>query len=444
MSGVAQQFWLVAGLGLTGRSAVRYMLEQGAQLRAADNRADLALADTWQDGIDLHLGPFSVDLLLGVDAVLASPGLPFDDPLFVEARSRGIPVISDIELFARAWDKPVIGVTGSNGKSTVVTLLQVLLEAAGKRVAVGGNIGTPALELLSQEADLAVLELSSFQLELTESLRCDAACVLNVSADHIDRHGTLEHYTALKSRIYQGARCAVVNLDDPAVAAMPTSDIRRTFSARVAADWEIRSQSGRTALLHQQATWITAAELRLVGDHNLSNVAAALALLESVGVEPDDGRVREALTQFPGLPHRCQWVAEQNGVTWINDSKGTNVGATLAALNGVTPPIVLLAGGLAKDGDFQPWAEPLASRGRAAILYGHDAGRIRAHLEGSLPIHVEADLAASVQRARSIASNGDTVLLSPGCASQDQFRDYIERGERFVELVGGGGDACSA
>ena len=225
---------------------------------------------------------------------------------------------------------------------------------------------------------------------------------------------------------------------------MPTSDIRRTFSARVAADWEIRSQSGRTALLHQQATWITASELRLVGDHNLSNVAAALALLESVGVEPDDGRVREALTQFPGLPHRCQWVAEQNGVTWINDSKGTNVGATLAALNGVTPPIVLLAGGLAKDGDFQPWAEPLASRGRAAILYGHDAGRIRAHLEGSLPIHVEADLAASVQRARSIASNGDTVLLSPGCASQDQFRDYIERGERFVELVGGGGDACSA
>lgn len=442
MSGYDQQHWLVAGLGVTGRSAVRYLLAEGARVRAADTRAGLSPDETWRDAVELRAGAFDNSLLDGIDAVLASPGLPFDDPLFVEARKRGLPVVGDIELFARAWAAPVIGVTGSNGKSTVVTLLAALLEAAGQRVAVGGNIGTPALELLAQPADIAVLELSSFQLELTESLRCDAACVLNVSPDHIDRHGTLEHYAALKARIYRGARRAVVNLDDPAVLSMPTPAVRRSFSARSAADWEIRQQAGQWMLFRQQAPWISANELRLVGVHNLSNVAAALALLESVGVEPDS--VREALIGFRGLPHRCQWVGECDGVTWINDSKGTNVGATLAALQGVKPPIVLLAGGLAKGGDFRPWSEPLAERGRAAILFGRDAGLIRAQLDGSLPIHVEPDLAASVQRARSIAQQGDTVLLSPGCASQDQFRDYVERGDRFIALVGAGGDACPA
>ncbi|MEC9407148.1 MAG: UDP-N-acetylmuramoyl-L-alanine--D-glutamate ligase [Pseudomonadota bacterium] len=441
MNSFKGQRWLVAGLGLTGQSAVRYLLAQGAELRAADSRAGLSLDAPWRDQVELCLGAFDADRLLeGVDAVMASPGLASDTPLFTAARRRGLPVVGDIELFARACKLPVIGVTGSNGKSTVVTLLARLLEAAGRRVALGGNIGTPALDLLAQDADVVVLELSSFQLEMTESLACEAACVLNLSADHMDRHGTMAHYAAVKARIYAGARCAIVNLDDPYVAAMATSDIRRGFSARQAADWSIRSQDGVATLLRQQTPFVTAAELRLVGVHNLANVAAALALLESVGVDPES--VRPALLSFEGLPHRCQWVAEQAGVTWVNDSKGTNVGATLAALGGVQPPIVLLAGGLAKGGDFRPWAQPLAESGRAAVLYGRDAGLIRDHLDGALPIHLEPDLAASVLRARGLAQAGDTVLLSPGCASQDQFRDYVERGERFVQLVQAGEVAC--
>ncbi len=443
MIDVGRQHWLVVGLGVTGQSAVRYLLAEGARVRAADSRVDQVVHAPWQAQVDLRLGAFDVDALLdGVDAVLASPGLPYDEPLFEAARQRGLPVVGDIELFARACRHPIIGVTGSNGKSTVVTLLARLLEAAGRRVALGGNIGTPALDLLAQPADVVVLELSSFQLELTETLACEAACVLNLSADHMDRHGSMAHYAAVKAKIYRNARCAVVNLDDPHVVAMPTGDVRRSFSVSQAADWAIRQVDGVSTLFHQQRPWLSAAELRLVGAHNLANVAAALALLESIGVDPES--VRPALLAFEGLPHRCQWVAEQAGVTWINDSKGTNVGATLAALGGVQAPIVLLAGGLAKGGDFRPWGAPLAAVGRAAVLYGEDAGLIRNHLDGVLPIHVEPDLAASVQRARVLAQPGDTVLLSPGCASQDQFRDYIERGEAFIRLVKDGEVACPA
>ena len=427
---------LIVGLGLTGWSAVRYLHGRGARLSVCDSRAEppyaRQLAEQFPD-IPLHAGALAPESLDGCDALIVSPGLDLQLPLFVEARRRQLPLLGDIEVFARDNRCPALAVTGSNGKSTVVTLLGEMAAAAGRRVLVGGNIGTPALDLLGQPADLIVLELSSFQLELTESLQCLAACVLNLSADHIDRHGDLETYAEAKARIYRHADCAVINADDALTARGLQSRQRVVeFGAAPRADFRLQDD----VLQVRAKQWLRADELKLLGRHNHLNVLAALALGEAARLPA--AAMCAAARDFAGLPHRCEWVAEHHGVRWINDSKGTNAGATLAALDGLPPKVVLLAGGQAKGGDFRPWVAPLAVKGRAVYLIGEDAGLIAGHLAelaDHMPLQNVGDLATAVCRANAVAQAGDSVLLSPGCASFDQFSGYEQRGERFRVLV---------
>lgn len=427
---------LVVGLGLTGWSVVRFLVAHGAQVSVCDSRGEppyaLALAERYPS-VPLYTGDLDAVSLEGVDELVVSPGLDLNLPLFKRARNAGLPLIGDIEIFARHNQVPVLAVTGSNGKSTVVTLLGEMAAQAGIQVQVGGNIGTPALDLLERPADLIVLEMSSFQLELTHNLQCVAACVLNLSADHIDRHGSLQAYGDAKARIFAHAAHAIINKDDAQAAALaPTGTPFSTFSVASEADFDLRGGD----LCVGGTPWLSAGQLKLVGRHNQANVLAAFAMGMAGGL-PRDAMVAAACA-FPGLPHRCQWVVERDGVRWINDSKGTNVGATLAALEGLEPKVVLLAGGQAKGGDFRPWREPLMSKGRAVLLFGQDAAQIASDLAG-LDQHIVmrdvGELAQAVAEADDLARPGDSVLLSPGCASFDQFSGYVERGERFTELA---------
>ncbi len=432
----SRQHLLVVGLGLTGWSIVRYLHAQGARLRVCDSRiappyaADLSRA---YPEVPLLAGGLDPAALDGVDGLVVSPGLDLGLPFFQAARERGLPLLGDIEVFARDNRTPVLAVTGSNGKSTVVSLLGRMGQEAGLRVLVGGNIGTPALDLLGQPADLIVLELSSFQLELTMSLRCVAACVLNLSADHMDRYSDLPAYARAKARIFAQAECAVVNQDDAAAQALAPGHLPvKSFSLTGEADFQV-SHGALTA--HGQA-WLPVDRLKVLGAHNQANVLAALALGEAAGLPR--AAMLKAAGEFPGLPHRCEWVAERAGVRWINDSKGTNVGATLAALQGLEPGVVLLAGGQAKGGDFRPWCSPLRDKGRAVLLFGQDAGLMAtdlAELGEQILVREVGDLPAAVSQAADLAQAGDSVLLSPGCASFDQFSGYAERGERFAALV---------
>ncbi len=439
MSLYANRLYVVAGLGKTGLSIVRFLRRQGARVRATDTRAEPPmLAELRRDYPEVEfVSGLPESALEGATAVVSSPGLDLRLPFFTAASMRELPVFGDIELFARTARAPLVAITGSNGKSTVTTLVGEMARKAGRRAAVGGNLGTPALDLLDDGIELYVLELSSFQLELTESLDPAAAVVLNVSPDHIDRHGTLEHYAELKARIYRGRGHCVINRDDPQVAAMaPAGRALTGFSLqapRGSDDYGLAQADGEPWLARGKERLLKLSELRIKGLHNAANALAALALGEAVQLPRT--AMLESLREFPGLPHRCQWVAERGGVNWYNDSKGTNVGATLAALTGMPGPIVLLAGGLAKGGDFAPLKPVLADKGRALVLFGQDALLIERAVGGTVPVHHAPDLERAVHRAADVARPGDTVLLSPACASFDMFSGYEERGERFMAAV---------
>jgi UDP-N-acetylmuramoylalanine--D-glutamate ligase len=435
---------LVVGLGKSGAATVRYLAGAGAALVLTDSRADPAGLDQLRAAVpqsEIHLGAFDAPQPWSQFAcAVVSPGVPLDDPFVAGLRQAGVDILGDIELFARAAGAPVIGITGSNGKSTVTTLVGEMAAAAGLNAGVGGNLGTPALDLLDArngpQKTLFVLELSSFPLETTHTLKLAAATILNVSPDHLDRHGSVERYTAAKARIYAHAQTAVVNRDDRATHT-GTHLARRIVSFGLDAPAE-----GHYGLLeHDGQQWLACgaerlaplAALRIKGLHNAANALAALALADAAGI-PRRGSLR-ALTEFKGLPHRCEWVAELGGVTWINDSKGTNVGASLAALQGLEGPLLWLGGGQGKGQDFTALRGPLRDKARAAIVFGEDAACIERDLGGALPVRRVADLAAAVEQARQLARPGDRVLLSPACASLDQFRNYEERGLRFAAMV---------
>jgi UDP-N-acetylmuramoylalanine--D-glutamate ligase len=430
---------VIVGLGSTGLSCARYLHARGWRLAVTDTRAappQLPALQALDAAIPVHLGALDVTLLQGAVCVVASPGVSLADPFFAEARRRGLSIVGDVELFARAAAAPVVGITGTNGKSTVTTLLARMAQRAGLKVKVGGNLGPPALDLLADEAQLYVLELSSYQLETTDSLRCRAATVLNVSPDHLDRYPSLERYAAAKARIFARCDTAVINLDDPLVVAMPRASARTlSFSLRasIGADYAVA--------LHEQQWWLTRAgapllalaELKLKGLHNAANALAALALGEALSL-PQPAMLEE-LRRFPGLAHRAQWVADLHGVTYIDDSKGTNVGATLAAVAGLAGPLVMILGGEGKNQDFAPLAPAFRGKVRHAVLIGRDAESIAGALSGVCPLERAGSLPQAVQAAARAARSGDTVLLSPACASLDMFRDYRERGEVFARAV---------
>jgi UDP-N-acetylmuramoylalanine--D-glutamate ligase len=391
-------------------------------------------------GIPVRLGGLDPTLLDHAHHVLASPGISQEDPFFAAARDRGLPIVGDVELFARAAHAPIAGITGTNGKSTVTTLVGRMAARGQLHVRVGGNLGEPALDLLKESgepAELYVLELSSFQLETTQKLALAAAVLLNITADHLDRHHSLQQYAEAKARIFRGCQTAIINLDDPLVAALrpPTS---RSLSFSLRPDSPADYRMGRTAA---SESWLTRrgepllplSELKIKGLHNVANALAALATGEAIGL-PLPAMLAE-LTSFSGLPHRSQWVRQLAGVTYINDSKGTNVGATVAAASGLPGPIVLIAGGDGKGQDFRPLAQALSGKLRQAVLIGRDAPVLATALEGVCGVMRCGSLEEAVQAASREAQVGDTVLLSPACASLDMFRDYTERGAVFTRAV---------
>jgi len=431
---------LVLGLGRTGLSCARYLRRKGLELRVADTRSDppgaAALREQLPD-VELRTGAFSPALLEDVAQVVISPGLSLREPLAVEAAGRGLPVVGDIELFAREAQAPVVAVTGTNGKSTVTALLAELANAAGRPAVAGGNLGEPALDLLERPVPaLYVLELSSFQLETTYSLETAAAAVLNVTPDHLDRYDTIDDYAAAKARIFDGCAAAVVNADDDRVRAMPRA-------GQPVLTYSLRDPDADYSLLREPVAMLACrgeplmplAAMRLQGGHNAANALAALALGEALGLPR--GPVLEALADFGGLPHRAQWVADLDGVRYVNDSKGTNVGATVAAVAGLAAPLVLIAGGDGKNQAFDGLRDVFAGKVRHAVLIGRDAARLAAALEGVCGTERAPDMRSAVAAARAAARPGDTVLLSPACASLDMFRDYAHRGDEFVAAVRG-------
>jgi UDP-N-acetylmuramoylalanine--D-glutamate ligase len=430
---------LIVGLGATGAAVARYLTARGERVRVIDSRANPPGLDELRaavPGVDVSVETLDARWLDDASRVLLSPGLPYDLPLAVEARRRGLAVIGDIELFALAARAPVIAITGSNGKSTVTTLASKMLESQRLRAPAGGNLGPPALDLLEGDADAYVLEISSFQMETTDSLAPLAATVLNISADHLDRHGTLERYAELKEKLLQAAEHAVVNVDDSIVAAMGARHARVvpfSVQAELEHGYSIVVQRGERWLARDRKPLLPSAELRLRGTHNEANALAALAL--TVELTTDLGAALDVLRTFGGLPHRCQNVAERKGVTYIDDSKGTNVGATLAALHGLAGPLVLIAGGLSKGQDLAPLAAGARGKLRAAVLIGAAADELERVFEPICPTVRAASMDEAVARSAELARRGDTVLLSPACASQDMFRDYRERGELFARAA---------
>jgi UDP-N-acetylmuramoylalanine--D-glutamate ligase len=431
---------IVVGLGRTGLSCARYLHSRGLHFVVTDSRAappqSAALLQLAPE-TEVRFGAFDEALLDDALRVIASPGVSLREPFMMSAAIRGVPIIGDIELFAREAQAPVAAITGTNGKSTVTTLVARMAEAAGKRVLAGGNLGRPALDLLDEPTpELYVLELSSFQLETTRSLQTAAAVVLNVTPDHMDRYETLEEYAAAKARIFQRCDAAVINLDDPAVRAMPHRTARVlgfSLHADQGADYYASKQGDDVALMRGSEQLLLMSQMKITGLHNVANALAALAMCDALQLP--QGPCVEALREFAGLPHRSQWVADVRGVRYVNDSKGTNVGATLAAVAGMPGSLVLIAGGQGKGQDFAPLAEALRGKVRHVVLLGQDAKLLEAALNGVASIELARDMDDAVQRAARAARSGETVLLSPACASLDMFRDYAHRGHMFAASV---------
>jgi UDP-N-acetylmuramoylalanine--D-glutamate ligase len=429
---------VVVGLGKTGASCLRFLAKRGIAVSATDTRRTppgLAELGGLAKTLDIRLGGFDLSLLEGASQVLMSPGVSLQEPIASQARARGIEVVGDIELFARAVRAPVIGITGTNGKSTVTSLVASMAAAAGRRVLAGGNLGVPALDLLDQPIpDLYVLELSSFQLETTSSLALKAAVVLNVSADHMDRYASIAAYARAKARIFAKAATMVLNADDPLVAAMRGGAHVVTFSTqRTDVDFALLRSGGQAVLARRGEPLLDTSRMKITGLHNAANALAALALGEAAGLALPP--MLAALESFPGLEHRSAWIADIAGVRYIDDSKGTNVGATIAAVSGLSGPLVVIAGGEGKGQDFAPLASAFSGKVRHAVLIGKDAAAVASALQGVCTIERAATLEAAVSAAAAAARPGEMVLLSPACSSLDMFRDYAHRGEVFAAAV---------
>ena len=431
----------ILGMGHTGRSVARFWAAQGIPFIAMDTRAEIGDDLTLRRelvGIESHFGEISEAVLRQVDLLVVSPGIAMDSEVIGLAQSLNIEVRGDIDLFVSEAQAPVIGITGSNGKSSVTTFVGQLLTASGLTVSVGGNLGTPALDLLNDEVDVFVLELSSFQLERAGDLNLAVAAVLNLSPDHLDRHHTMPLYHLAKHRIFAGARHVVANYRDALTQPVGKGDVPWTL-------WRDNEPDMQQLGLrdHEGAPWICFGfqplcpllEIPLVGHHNVNNVLAALAICHAMGLSYE--KLIEGVKRLKGLPHRCELIAAKGGVRFVNDSKGTNVGATVAALEGLAigQNIILIAGGEGKGQAFAPLTKAISRFVKHTVLIGRDAAAIDDALEQAASRSFSDSMEAAVRAATKLAQPGDTVLLSPACASLDMYRDYQERGEAFTVAV---------
>lgn len=439
--------YLVAGLGKTGLSIARYLHRKGKSFVVFDTRRDAPGLDEFKaqfPDVPVYLQEIPQDVLSQLSDIITSPGLSLDTPFLKQALQSGVAVYGDIECLAREISAPVVAITGTNGKSTVTTLVGEMAKAAGFRVAVAGNIGTPVLDLLDDEHqyDLWVLELSSFQLDLTYSLAPKVATILNVTPDHLDRHHTMEAYVQAKQRIYHQSQVNLFNREDQYTRPHDeTSALSISFGecAPTAGNWGLIREDNKTFLAKGDECILAVESLLIKGVHNWLNALAACALAETAGIARP--HILSVLKTFSGLTHRCQWVRTLDAVDWINDSKGTNVGATISAINGIggsmQGKIVLIAGGQGKGADFQELSQPIAEYVRSVVLIGEDADKMEAALVNVVPIARASSLEGAVSIAKDCAKPGDVVLLSPACASLDMFRDFNHRGDVFAASVNG-------
>ncbi|MEQ8953447.1 MAG: UDP-N-acetylmuramoyl-L-alanine--D-glutamate ligase [Gammaproteobacteria bacterium] len=439
---------VIIGLGSTGVSCARYFTEQGIEFKVVDSRSEPpGVKELMQIAprVETEFGGFRAATLSNAGMLVVSPGVSLKTPEIVAAMEAGVPVTGDIDIFAKTVEAPIIAVTGSNGKSTVVALVAEILRAAGLRFGLGGNLDginfKPALALLEEEPkELYLLEVSSFQLETTQCLGAEVAVILNISADHLDRYESLDEYRRAKQRIFNGCSHVVINRDDPGsypLQSLGVPVIEYGCTVPGSNGLGLLEEGNDQYLAYQFEKIISVSELNIVGLHNVSNVLAAIALALSVGVEMD--KIKTALRRFKGLPHRCQWVAKINGVDFYNDSKGTNVGATLAAVEGlgqrIDGHILLIAGGMGKGADFSPLRPVLNRWTKEVILIGQDAVELSASIDSDIQTHFAESMHEAVKVALAHARPGDAVLLSPACASFDMFKNFQHRGEVFMQAV---------
>ncbi|TCP95006.1 UDP-N-acetylmuramoylalanine--D-glutamate ligase [Cricetibacter osteomyelitidis] len=420
----------VIGLGTTGLSVVDFLQSKQANIRVIDTRANPAGAEQLDKNIPLHTGGLNQQWLLDSDMIVISPGLAVKTPEIQTALQAGVEVIGDIELFCREADKPVIAITGSNGKSTVTTLVAEMAKAGGLSVGIGGNIGIPALSLLNQQHDIYVLELSSFQLETTYSLKAVAATVLNVTEDHMNRYVDLEDYRQAKLRIYENCQTAVINGEDQLTR---TENLKSAVSfGENNADYWLKTENGKSYLMARNEMILSCDEIKLTGRHNYMNALAAIALAQAAGINLTG--IRTALREFGGLDHRFQFIHFANGVRWVNDSKATNVGSTVAALNGlvVENKLHLLLGGDGKGADFSELQAFINQPHIYCYCFGRDGAELAKLSEQS---RLFDTMEQAIEFLRPTLENGDMVLLSPACASLDQFASFEKRGDEFTRLA---------
>lgn len=437
-------YHLIVGLGQTGLSCAKYLLKKGYAIAVTDSRDNppgLEALMQFAPETPVECGALSASLIQGAECLVMSPGVSLQEPLIAAAVQSGKPFLGDIELFAKKVNVPVVGITGSNGKSTVTTLVGEMAKKAGRNVVVAGNIGTPILDVYEQnpDADLYVLELSSFQLETTHTLKLAAATILNITEDHMDRYPNMQAYTAAKQRIYLHANSAIYNRDDGYT--LPNNRVNQSLSFGMAhplheKEYGLLSAGNKRYLVRGQEKLTEEQELFLRGGHNLLNAQAALALGEAVGLPLND--MLAALRDFKGLKHRCELVAEHDGVSWYNDSKATNVGATVAAIKtlvGVSKRnIILIAGGVGKGADFSALKPIFDKCVKRVILIGEAAEEIRGFCTDT-PATKADSMAQAIQFADREAKQGDVVLLAPACASFDMFNNYAHRGDVFRQTV---------
>ena len=433
---------VVVGLGKTGLSCARWLRKNGISFAAVDTRAEPAGLAAFREEfaeVQVECGALQAETLQQAQVLVMSPGVDPRVPAVRRAVSQGARLTGDVDLFARAVRAPLVAITGSNAKSTVNTLVGEMASAAGVKTAVCGNIGTPVLDLLDgTDYQLFVLELSSFQLETITALNAKVATVLNMSPDHMDRYDSMQAYHAAKHRIFQGCQQIVINRDDVLSRPLLPPTVK-TCSFGVnqedSNEFAVINRDGKPHLAWNREPLLAVSELRIAGQHNVANALAALALGKAAGLE--FAPMLKVLRSFAGLPHRCQWVATVNGISWYNDSKGTNVGASVAAITGLgaTGKIILLAGGVGKGAEFKQLAHTMRRYGSRAILFGEDADKIAAVLADVVPVERVHSLQAAVDCAQALAKTGELVLLSPACASFDMFRNYEHRGEEFTRMA---------
>lgn len=434
---------IVVGLGITGLSCVRYLKSKGHSVEVVDSRENPPGLDSCRaefPNVPVHCGSFDVDLLSSAKQLIVSPGVAISEPAIKEAQRRGVVVTGDVDLFSQLANAPVIAITGSNGKSTVTTLVAEMAKQAGIKVAVGGNLGTPVLDLLDEDVELYIVELSSFQLETTQRLNALAATILNISEDHMDRYSSKLAYLQAKQKIFKGCRYVIVNEDDVLSEPLMVEGMKAIRFGVAKPDirkFSTIKESDKTFICHGFETLIDVDDVAIKGAHNISNALAALSLGYAAGISMS--AMLEALKRYAGLEHRCQWVRRIDGVDYINDSKGTNVGATVTALESLglssAGKVILIAGGEGKGADFSVLRESVLAYGRNVILFGRDADKIESGLGGVASIQKVNSLSEAVIEAKKSAKPGDTVLMSPACASFDMFRNFEARGEAFVNAV---------